>query len=148
MSRAMKRKSGGERDDPAAVTRIDDVTFFDATGEPAFFPPADVIETPAALLVRMELSGVAIDDVQVVVEGNSIAVSGEKRRDASCADASFLCLERAFGRFHRSFEMAGCLNMGHVTAVLREGVLLIAVPKCRERRGQRRRVPVVPGQEP
>lgn len=147
MSRATKRKGGEERDEQAAVPSAGGATFFDRIGEPSFFPPADVIETPDALLVRMELSGVAIGDVEVVVEGNTIAVSGEKRRDASCADASFLCLERAFGKFHRSFEMAGCLNMGHVTAVLRDGVLIVAVPKCRERRGHRRRIPVAAGPE-
>ncbi|MGE5664194.1 MAG: Hsp20/alpha crystallin family protein [Deltaproteobacteria bacterium] len=147
MSRATKRRSGEERGDPAAVPTIGGETFFERIGEPSFLPPADVIETPDALLVRVELSGVALDDMEVVVEGNTIAVSGEKRRDASCADASFLCLERAFGKFHRSFEMTGCVNMGRVTAVLREGVLIVAVPKCRERRGHRRRIPIAAGPE-
>jgi HSP20 family molecular chaperone IbpA len=43
--------------------------------------------------------------------------------------------------------MTGCLNMGRVTASLREGVLIVAVPKCRERRGHRRRIPVATGSE-
>ena len=142
MSRATKRKSGEERGDPVVIATTGRVTFLDAIGDPAFVPPADVIETADTLLVRVELAGVAVEDAEVFVEGNTVVVSGEKRRDASCADASFLCLERTFGKFRRAFEMAGCLNMAHVAAVLRNGVLVIAVPKCAERRGHRRRVAI------
>lgn len=142
MSRRANRKSGEEREDPVVISTTGHVTLFDTIGDPAFVPPADVIETADTLLIRMELSGVAFEDAEVFVEGNTVVVTGEKRRDASCAEASFLCLERSFGKFHRAFEMAGCLNMAQVTAVLREGVLVVAVPKCSERRGHRRRVPI------
>lgn len=142
MSRRANRKSGEEREDPVVISTTGHVTLFDTIGDPAFMPPADVIETADTLLIRMELSGVAFEDAEVFVEGNTVVVTGEKRRDASCAEASFLCLERSFGKFHRAFEMAGCLNMAQVTAVLREGVLVVAVPKCSERRGHRRRVPI------
>ncbi len=147
MSRATKRKSGAERDNPVVVSTIGHASYFEKIGDPAFVPPADVIETPDTVLIRMELSGVALEDVEVFVEGNTVVVAGEKRRDASSADASFLCLERAFGKFHRAFEMAGCLNMGQVAASLREGILVIAVPKCSERRGHRRRIPIS-GEQP
>ncbi len=142
MSRETKRKGGEEREDPVLISTIGHVTFLDTIGDPAFLPPADVIETQDALVIRMELSGVALEDAEVFVEGNTVVVTGEKRRDASCVDASFLCLERTFGKFHRAFEMSGCLNMAQVAAVLREGVLVIAVPKLSERRGHRRRVPI------
>ena len=142
MSREPKRKGGEERDDPVVISTIGHVTFLDTIGEPAFLPPADVIETPDALVIRMELSGVPLEDAEVFVEANTVMVTGEKRRDASCCEASFLCLERTVGKFHRAFELAGCLNMAEVTAILREGVLVIAVPKCGERRGRRRRVPI------
>ncbi len=32
--------------------------------------------------------------------------------------------------------------MGRVTAVLKDGVLLLCIPKCEERRGKRRRIQV------
>ena len=148
MSRATKRKSGEDRDNPVVVSTIRRATFLDAIGDTAFVPAADVIETPDSLLVRVEIAGVAPEDAEVFVEGNTVVVSGEKRRDASSGDASFLCLERTFGKFRRSFEMAGCLNMARVTAVLRGGVLVVAVPKCIERRGHRRRIPIAVEQEP
>ncbi len=148
MSRAMRRKSGEEREDPVVISTVGHVTYFDNLGDPAFVPPADVIETPDALVIRMELSGVVLEDVEVFVEGNTIVVAGEKRRDGSCADASFLCLERAFGKFHRAFEMTGCLNMGKAAAVLGEGILVVSVPKCTERRGHRRRVPIATEPKP
>ncbi len=142
MSRATKRKSGEERDNPVLVSTVRRATFLDTIGDTAFVPAADVIETPETLVVRVELAGVAPDDTEVFVEGNTVVVTGEKRRDASCGDASFLCLERTFGKFRRAFEMTGCLNMARVAAALRDGVLVIDVPKCVERRGHRRRIPI------
>ena len=147
MSRATKRRAGEEREHPVVVSRAGRVTFLDAIGDPALVPAADVIETAPTVLVRMELAGVALEDVEVFVEGNTVVVTGEKRRDASCAEASFLCLERIFGKFRRVFEMTGCLNMAQVAATLRNGVLVVSVPKCAERRGHRRRVPIGTGPE-
>ncbi len=148
MSRATKRKSGEERDNPVVISTIRRATFLDAIGDTAFVPAADVIETPETLVLRVELAGVAPEDAEVFVEGNTVVVSGEKQRDASCADASFLCLERTFGRFRRAFEMTGCLNMAQVSAVLRNGVLVVAVPKCAERRGHRRRIEIAAERDP
>ena len=58
MSRAAKRRSGEERDDPVVVSTVGHVTYFDQIGDSAFVPPADVIETADTLVVRMELLGV------------------------------------------------------------------------------------------
>jgi HSP20 family molecular chaperone IbpA len=63
-------------------------------------------------------------------------------RDTCGEDASFLCVERTFGKFRRSFELTGCLNMGMVRAVLKNGILVLCIPKCSERRGKRKRIKV------
>jgi HSP20 family molecular chaperone IbpA len=74
-------------------------------------------------------------------------VVGEKKRDACGAEVSFLCLERTFGKFRRTFEVTGCLNMGHVKAVLTGGILRLSIPKCEERRGRKRRILVAVEEE-
>jgi HSP20 family molecular chaperone IbpA len=87
------------------------------------------------------------NEVAVFVQGESIEVIGEKKRDSCGSEASFLCLERTFGKFRRMFEVTGCLNMGLVKAVLTGGILMLSIPKCEERRGKRRRIKVMAKEE-
>ena len=105
-------------------------------------PPADINETAEGLVIRIELPGVPAGDIRVLVQGSTIEVAGEKGRERLAQEASFLCLERAFGPFRRAFELSGCFNMSGVTAELSGGVLTVAIPKCGERRGRARRIPI------
>jgi HSP20 family protein len=149
VSRTPKKRSVDEgRVSGAAVSRSR-VVVLDAGGDLGFHPPADIHETADAVMIRMELPGVPVSAIQVAIQGDRIEVAGQKVRDRCGPDASYLCLERSFGRYHRAFELSGCLNMSLVTAVVQGGVLRLTIPKCEERRGRRRWVPVtgVPDRE-
>lgn len=117
-------------------------TFLDPFGDISFLPPADVHENASGVFIRLELPGVRSCDLSVSVEGMTIEVVGDKRQDSCGPDVSFLCLERAFGKFRRTFELTGSLNMGLVKAQLKEGVLVLCIPKCEERRGRKRQIRV------
>ena len=146
MSRTPKKRDREEGEDPLLRESVGRVTFLDPFGDPAFLPPADVNENTGGLIIRLELPGVRRNEVAVFVQGQTIEVVGEKKRDACGAEVSFLCLERTFGKFRRSFEVTGCLNMGLVKAVLTNGILMLSIPKCEERRGKRRRILVAVGE--
>jgi HSP20 family protein len=142
MSKTRGRKDMEEGETADLYESVGKVTFLDPFGDPAFLPPADVNENAAGLVIRLELPGVEADDVAVFVQKDTIEVFGEKKRDLGGSSPSFLCLERSFGKFRRTFEVTGCLNMGLVKAVLASGVLVLTIPKCEDRRGKRRRVKV------
>jgi len=146
MSRTPKKRDREEGEDPILRESVGRVTFLDPFGDPAFLPPADVNENTGGLIIRLELPGVQRNEVAVFVQGQTIEVVGEKKRDACGEEVSFLCLERTFGKFRRSFEVTGCLNMGLVKAVLTNGILMLSIPKCEERRGKRRRILVAVGE--
>jgi HSP20 family protein len=143
MSKTSRRKKWEEGEDPVLQERVGRVTFLGPFGDPAFLPPADVNENAGELVIRVELPGVGGDEIAVFVQGENIEVMGVKKRDPCGSDISYLCLERTFGNFRRTFETTGCLNMGLVRAVLKDGVLVLSIPKCEERRGKRRRITVV-----
>lgn len=142
MSKTSRRKNWEEGEDPALQERVGRVTFLGPFGDPAFLPPADVNENAGELVIRVELPGVRGEEIAVFVQGEKIEVVGEKKQDPCGSEISFLCLERTFGNFRRTFETTGCLNMGLVKAVLKDGVLVLSIPKCEERRGKRRRITV------
>jgi len=147
MSKTSGRKKWEREEDAVLQERVGRVMFLDPFGDPAFLPPADVNENAGELVIRVELPGVRGNEVAVFVQGENIEVVGEKKRDSCGSDISFLCLERNFGNFRRTFETTGCLNMGLVKAVLKDGVLVLCIPKCEEQRGKRRRVMVATEEE-
>jgi len=118
------------------------VTLLDLSDETGFKPLADVAEADDSVRIRLELPGVPPASVQVRVQGECVEVSGEKVPDFPQGEASYLCLERIFGRFRRVFEVVGAVNLAQVTARMRDGILEVVIPKVRERRGRERRVPV------
>ena len=140
MSRTPKKRDIEEGDPAVLVANRGRMTILDLSGEPGFPPPVDIHETEDGLTIRLELPGVAVESIGVYVQGTTVEVTGEKDREAIGAQASFLCLERTFGRFYRAFEMTGCLNMARMTASLKGGILSLYVPKCEERRGRKRRI--------
>ena len=142
MSKRPNRKEREEREAPDLHEKVGRVTFLDPFGDPAFLPPADVNENAGGLVIRLELPGVQGDEVAVFVQNETIEVVGEKKRDLCGSSVSFLCLERTFGKFRRNFEVTGCLDMGMVKALLVNGVLVLSIPKCEDRRGRRRRIKV------
>ena len=124
------------------MTLLGTVTLLDLSDQAALVPPADVTEVEGALCIVMELPGVPASAVNVWVRGHRLEVTGEKPPDFPRTENSFICLERTFGRFRRVFEVEGPLNLGKLSARLKDGVLAITIPKMAERRGKERKIPV------
>ena len=123
------------------------VMLLDISDETSCKPPSDVHETPDAVIIRMEVPGVPADSLAVLVRGASIEIFAEKRPDMASEDASYLCLERSFGRFHRAFDVSGPVNLSRMVVTLKRGVLALHIPKILERRGRERRVPILTEEE-
>ncbi len=136
------RTGGAEEPDAAAPALPGRVTLLDLSDETGLQPLSDVTEGDDSVRIRLELPGVPAASVQVWVRGDCVEVSGEKVPDFPQGEASYLCLERIFGRFRRAFEVAGAVDLARVSARLREGILEVTIPKIRERRGRERRVAV------
>lgn len=142
MNRNTRRKAVSREEIAQEARKASRVVLIDISDDALHRPPSDVHETPEGVIIRMELPGVSKGEVEVRVRGGRIDVAGEKRPDTTAADASYLCLERAFGRFHRAFDVSGSVNLARMTALLKGGVLILFLPKVEERRGHERRIPV------
>src|SRR5262245_30087493 len=106
-------------------------------------PRLDVVETEAALQIVLDLPGVDAAQIDVVFSSNVVVISGEKAPAApDHGDVAFHVAERAFGRFARAIEIEGAFDAGKATATLINGELRVILPRVRERRGARIRIPV------
>jgi len=99
-------------------------------------PPVDVFESGDRLLVVAEVPGLAPASLRVAFRDRCLVLSGERQPGRDPGAVSFLCLERATGRFERTIPLDGSLDVRHARATLGRGLLTVSVPRLHERRGQ------------
>lgn len=102
----------------------------------AWAPPVDLCETADAILLRVELPGVASDQIKIGLCNTKLRIWGEKkRRQANRRIVSYLCSERSYGKFNRVVPIRWTINVRGAEAELRNGILSIRLPKLDDRRG-------------
>ena len=111
----------------------------------AWSPPADVCETAGAIVVCVELPGVAADEVEVVLTGNELRVAGAKKGRATRGRVTHLCSERAYGKFCRTVPLRRPVRTRGARAALKDGLLTVTLPKLDDRRGAEFRIEVREG---
>ena len=99
---------------------------------PAWQPPAEVIETPQAYLLHLEIPGIDPDLVDVTLAGETLTVRAEKRATEKGDGDSWLLNERAVGSFERVFTLPNVASAKEIQAEACHGVLTIRVPKPKE----------------
>jgi len=102
--------------------------FFDRRGSRRQFPPMNVHETDSDVIVRAELPGVTVDDVEVTVSGGTLRLEGERKLELP-QGASFLCQERQHGAFSRTVSLPRSVDAAGAKAEYADGILTITVPK-------------------
>lgn len=91
-------------------------------------PSVDICETEHEFLVQAEVPAVKKSDIDVRMRGNTLTIEGE-RKPQSARNEGYHRIERAYGRFQRSFPLPGHVDQAGITATLRDGILKIVVPK-------------------
>jgi HSP20 family protein len=98
------------------------------TGRP-WSPAVDIFETEDELVLRSDLPGVKLEDIDVRVENETLTVRGERRFEQEDKTKGFHRIERSYGNFVRSFSVPATVDTDKVAADYRDGVLTIRLPK-------------------
>lgn len=101
----------------------------------AWTPPADVLETPTAYVLRVELPGLSLPAVSVEVRGRELVISGRRDAEREVPGVVFHLLERAQGAFVRRFALPQDADHAAITASLKDGLLCVTVPRLAGRNG-------------
>ncbi len=91
-------------------------------------PAMDICETETEFLVRAEVPEVKRSDIDILVRGNILTIQGERKLHRAVMEG-YHRLERACGRFQRSFLLPGSVDQDNITASLKDGILKIVLPK-------------------
>lgn len=86
-------------------------------------------ETRKDVWVRVELPGLDKEDCQIIIEGNMLHLSGEKRFERETSDSIYHVMERAYGAFRRSIPLPRHVNIEQAQASFKNGVLTVRLPK-------------------
>jgi len=109
-----------------------------------FAPRFDVKEAKNAYVIKADLPGVKQDAVEVSVNGNLLTINGHREQEQRNDGEQYFTYERSFGSFTRSFALPDTADAQNITADLKDGVLLVQVPKRPE--AQPKKITVGQGQ--
>lgn len=89
----------------------------------------EVEETDNAINVRLEVPGLERDDLDLMVEGNTLRIRGEKRYTRDEERRNYHIMERAYGSFQRVIPLPHPIDGDKTEATLSHGVLTVRLPK-------------------
>ena len=103
--------------------------FSEQLGGDRWQPAADVFETEKAIVVRLELAGVARDEVQVTVDGDVLRIRGVRRPRVDDDAQRLHQMEIVSGPFERAIRIGVPFERDGVSAALEDGLLRVVLPK-------------------
>jgi HSP20 family protein len=95
-------------------------------------PAVDILETEQELIVKADLPDIDPKDLDIRVENNILTIRGERKFEKQVNDSNYLRVERAYGSFARSFQLANTVNSEAIKADYQNGVLTLHIPKREE----------------
>jgi len=98
----------------------------------AWRPMTDVHESKDAYIFKSELPGFKKEDIKVEFSGDTLTIRGERKKEEESADESCHRLERSYGGFERSFTIPKNVDAKKIDAALKDGVLMLSIPKIEE----------------
>jgi HSP20 family protein len=94
----------------------------------AWVPTTDVFARGGDLVIRVSLSGVYPEDVDITLSNGVLTVSGERRSKLEEEEeVSFYVRERYYGAFRRSITLPAGIDEGDISADYDNGMLEIVV---------------------
>ncbi len=105
-------------------------------------PPLDVSETDDHIIVKADLPGIEVKDLDISVVGNVLTIKGEKKQEKEEKNESYHRIERVYGSFSRSITLPKAVKTEGIEAIYKDGVLKITIPKAEESRRKKIEVKV------
>lgn len=100
-----------------------------------WIPALDIADKGDALVAKVELPGVDPKDITVGVDDNVLTLNGEKKYEKEEKDERHYRMERSMGTFTRSITLPVSVDATNVTALFKNGLLTIRLPKTKAVKG-------------
>jgi HSP20 family protein len=98
-------------------------------GDTGWRPSLDLYETSEEFIVLVDLAGVQPKEVEVVVKGQTVTISGNRCRPPEKNVTRVHHMEIDFGPFSHSVRLPSQINSNNASSTYRDGFLIINLPK-------------------
>jgi HSP20 family protein len=105
-------------------------------------PAVDIYETENEIVLKAELPEVDQKEIDIQIENSTLTIQGERKPDTAVKQENYHRIERAYGRFNRSFTLPNLVDQENIKAEYKDGVLKIELPKREERKSKQIKVNV------
>jgi HSP20 family protein len=101
-----------------------------SSGAPRYWiPDADVFETQNDLVIRMDLAGVRRDAVKVLLDEDTIIITGTRQEEYQEECEYYHQIEVEYGYFRRVIHLPRPVDGDKGRALYRDGFLMVILPK-------------------
>lgn len=90
-------------------------------------PALDVLQEDGDIVVKAELPGVKLEDVDITLHNGVLTISGERRADEQREGSGYYVRERRYGSFRRSMSLPQGIDESKINARFDGGVLEVRV---------------------
>lgn len=112
---------------------------------PTWSPTVDIFETPDQVGLRMNVSGVNAEDIDIQLTGDTLTIKGERKQDTTNNEKQYVRIESTYGSFQRAFTLGVPVDHENIHANYRDGVLEITMPKLEEAQPKHVKIEVAAG---
>jgi len=113
--------------------------------EPTWQLSTDVTETDDAYQLKVDVPGVAKEDIKCKVTEDRVLVITTERKielDEEDSKTGLVRKERRYGKFSRSLQLPQHVNVDGITAEVKDGVMTLTVPKIPHEAPMEQEIPV------
>ena len=103
----------------------------DQYGDANVFPPLNIFEEKNSLIVKAEIPGVGVQDIEVSLEGETLTLQGTRKKNDDDR-LSFHRREIERGNFSRAVSLPIKVDPDSVSAKLKNGILTVTISKADE----------------
>lgn len=97
-----------------------------------WMPLTDITEDKNHYQLHIDLPGIKKEDVKISFNNGRLSISGERKSEVESKDTQSHRIERAYGKFYRSFNLPELIIEDKIEAEFVDGQLKISIPKAEE----------------
>jgi len=102
-----------------------------------WLPAFDVSESDEQVIVKAELPGVNVEDIDITLTDGLLTIRGERRMEKEDKGSSYHRIERRFGSFSRSLNLGVEVKADAIDAGYKDGILTVTLPKAEQSKAKR-----------
>lgn len=102
----------------------------------AFTPAAEFNEAEDAYHLKVEVPGLAPEDLYIEASSEAVSISGERKSETNSENNGTSRTEFRYGKFQRVMPLPGRIDHQNVSADYDKGVLKLTLPKAEEEKNR------------